>query len=96
VRALLGRWRTDPSDEVARARFGDVTLEFKDGGKLVYTIHEGGKEQIILMTFRIQEGLLITDQPSHPREEHTPFELDPRGRLSLYYDKDVFSLVREG
>lgn len=92
---LLGRWIVDPSDEAGVKRFGNVTLEFKEGGKLIYTIRESGKDRIILLTYTAQEGLLITNQPSHPREEHTPFEIDDSGRLRLTYGSSTFSLVRD-
>src|SRR5215468_8904768 len=92
---LIGKWVTDPADTKSLAQYGRVTLEFKERGKLIYTIHEEGKRQILLLTYRIREGLLITNQPSAPREDETPIFLTNDGKLKLLYGSSASTYVRE-
>ena len=66
--------------------YGHVILEFTKNGKLIYTIQEDNKEQKIFLTYRIQDDVLITDQPSKPREERTSFQLTPEGELLLCHE----------
>lgn len=82
---FLGTWKADAVDEAALRSFGDVILEFADDGTLRYTIHENGKDQIMLLTFRVEPGFIITDQPSHPRPERTAYEFLPDGQLVLSF-----------
>ena len=37
----------------------------------------------MVLTFLVEKGILITDQPSAPRQERTPFKFDGSGRLCL-------------
>jgi hypothetical protein len=39
-----------------------------------------------VLTYRVEDDLLITDQPSSPREERTRFWFSPDGRLVLDYE----------
>ena len=81
--SLVGVWETDPDDERSLREYGRVTLNFKPEGVLEYTIHTDGKRQIMLLTYRVDGGTLVTDQPSAPRLERTPCALMPDGRLRL-------------
>jgi hypothetical protein len=80
---LLGKWRSDPADEKAIELYGDVSLEFTERGELLYTVHAPDKDQVILLKYRLENGALITDQPSGPREERTRYFFDPDGKLRL-------------
>jgi hypothetical protein len=84
---LRGKWRSEGSDR--------TTLNFKEGGMLEYTIPGADKDQIIFLTYRIEGSVLITDQPSHPREERTTFQLTPDGKLRLAYggEEGVYAKV---
>ncbi len=66
---LLGRWESsnlNPGEE-------KVFMDFKENGELVYTIHSQEKKQIMHLIFRIEDNVIISNQPSHPKEERTPF-----------------------
>ena len=82
---LIGKWRAEPSDCASRDRYGDTTLEFRVDGQLVYTENVGKNREISLLTYRVEEGIIVTDQPSAPREDRTPFELTNDGKLILDY-----------
>lgn len=38
--SIIGLWKIDPKDTVARAEYGDILMEFKKNGELVYTYHK--------------------------------------------------------
>lgn len=50
--------------------------------------------ELFLMTYRIEGETLITNQPSHPREERTQFRITSDGRLILLYGDDHSVYVR--
>ncbi len=92
---LLGRWVTDPADTEALKRFGSVTIEFCSDGRLVYTAHQQGVDQVILLTYRVEGGVLLTNQPSHPREEETVYSISDEGKLCLLFGGVESVYVRE-
>ena len=92
-RSLLGKWLPSPSDGKNES-YEDTTLEFKEGGRLEYTIHGVEKDQKIFLTYRVEDDILITDQPSHPREERTPFVLAEDGKLVLVYGEQRALYIR--
>ena len=59
---------------IAQAIFPD-----KANGQLVHSVPEGK----MLLTYRVVDDVIITDQPSHPREARTRFSFDPDGSLVL-------------
>jgi hypothetical protein len=78
--SLLGKWSSESGND-------DVTtLEFTEDGQLVYTICGAEKDQKIFLTYRVENNSLVTDQPSHPREERTPFSFTEDGKLALIYE----------
>lgn len=91
---LLGTWRTDPEDADGAEEYGDVTMSITEDGFLVYTVHSGSLDQEMLLRYRTEGGLLITDQPSAPKEERTPYEITPDGRLRLLYAGKHTNYVR--
>ena len=93
---LTGKWRSDPADRAAIAAYGDASLEFSPKGGLVYSVQGQEKQQVMLLTYRIEGDVLITDQPSSPKEERTRFEITPGGKLILFYDKTPSTYVRIG
>ena len=72
---IIGKWRIDPKDEKAIELSGNISFEFKKSGELIYTIADPDKKSIINMTYKIEGNKIITDQPSAPRKQETPFKL---------------------
>lgn len=89
-RSLLGKWSSEPGSGE------DTTLEFKEGGRLDYTICGAEKDQKIFLTYRVENNTLITDQPSHPGEERTHFALTEDGKLVLIYGDQRLLYNRPG
>ena len=85
VDELIGTWMSDPEDEEGIREFGRVTLEFEEDGQLTYVVHAPGKDQKMFLRFRVEDGLLVTDQPSAPREERTAYSIGPNGKLNLWF-----------
>src|SRR5690242_17313619 len=70
---LLGRWRASP--ETAR-EFGDYAWEFTLFGELIYTVLSDQRvTSRMLLTFDAADDVLVTDQPSAPRKERSPYEV---------------------
>ncbi|MCD4824351.1 MAG: hypothetical protein K8S55_07075 [Phycisphaerae bacterium] len=82
---LLGKWVVDVTDVRTVNELGDVVLDFREDGQLVYTIRQETKDQIIKLQYKIEGETIITDQPSAPQIERTPFSLLPEGTLVLTF-----------
>jgi hypothetical protein len=91
---LIGKWRSDADDPEGIGEFGEVSLEFSPNGGLTYTIHVDEKRQIILLTYRVEGDVLITDQPPHPKEERTKFKITADGKLVLLHENRPSAYVR--
>lgn len=92
---FLGTWETDALDRESLRKFGRVTLEIKVNGRLIYTIHEQNKEQKIFLKYGTENGTLVTDQPSTPREERTPYSITPDGKLVLTHGNFTITCIRK-
>lgn len=92
---LIGTWVSDPEDVDAIREFGPVTLEFEEDGHLTYTVHTRAKDQKIFLTFRVEGGTLVTDQPSSPRQERTAYSIGPDGKLTLWFGGQRGVYLRE-
>jgi hypothetical protein len=90
---LIGTWKSDATDAATMETFGNVTMEFRNNGELVYSVFEGGKEQRILMTYEVDGNTLITDQPNSPQKEKTEFLLIG-DRLELNYEGAKSKYIR--
>ena len=89
---LLGCWHLTCADPALQMN-EPVELEFRPSGELIYSVDAGGEWQILRLTFRVDGEVLVTDQPSNPREERTAFALQDLYTLVLDYGgaKAVFS-----
>jgi hypothetical protein len=84
--SLIGSWRIDPTDLAAIETFGNVSIEFDDIGNLNYIINLDAKLQVIIMTYRVDGNVIVSNQPSHPDPQRTEFELSSDGVLVLCFD----------
>lgn len=82
---IIGNWVLDPSDVKSFHTYGDISIEFKNNGELIYKIHSKGKDEIINMTYEIKEDVLITDQQSFPHKEETEFKITFEDKLELFF-----------
>jgi hypothetical protein len=92
---LVGKWMSDPGEVESIRNYGRVSLDFSDKGTLVYAIHASGKKEFIFLTWRVEGDVLVTDQPSAPKQERTKFSIDPGGKLSLLYADRRSVFVRD-
>ena len=92
---LIGTWIVDDSDRRALSDLGDVRLAFGLDGTLVYTARGRDKDQIVNLTYQIEGATIVTDQPSAPRVERTPFSLPEEGLLTLEFDGVAYRFRRE-
>jgi hypothetical protein len=96
VRQLLGKWTTDPGDVDSLSAYERASLEFKKDGQLIYTIHAEESNQIMILTYKIRENMLVTNQLSAPGEERTAFAFTDDGKLKLEFGGIVSTYIREG
>lgn len=82
---LLGKWKSDPDDAEGYSKYGDVSLEFLDGGELVYTMEDPHRHSAVLMQFRVEGDEIVTTQQANPREERTKYRIAADGKLSLSF-----------
>lgn len=96
INQLLGRWITDPTDDSNAGRYGSVSMEFSADGYLTYTLHAESENRVMLLTYRVDAGTIISNQPSNQREERTQFEITPDGKLVLVNNGVKTSYIKAG
>jgi hypothetical protein len=85
---LIGKWFGRVAGEA-------VALEFLEDGRLAYAIlTQQGSTQIMRMTYRVEGTFLVTEQPSHPREERTSLGWDESGALVLEFGGEKSRFTR--
>jgi len=82
---LVGTWKSDPNDSVGTTTYGDVTLKFGADGLLLYIVHSSERDQVMRLTYRVEPGFIVTDQPSEPRSERTEYQIGEDGVLVLAF-----------
>jgi hypothetical protein len=92
---LIGTWVSDPEDPASVREYGTVSMSFSPEGRLVYSVFSHDATQIILLNYRVERNVLITDQPSSRKEERTRFLLSD-GKLILLYGDHKSTYVRAG
>lgn len=95
MNTVVGTWLSDPSFNPDQP-YEHVIIEFKNDGTATYKIIENEVENIILLVYRIEDGEIITDQPSHPGEARTQFNFTPDGKLVLGFEGKTYRYVRLG
>jgi hypothetical protein len=84
---LIGKWFGLVAGE-------GVGLDFLEDGRLAYGILTKQGTRIIRMTYRVEGAFLVTDQPSHPREERTRYWWDESGALILEFGGEKSRFTR--
>ena len=86
---LIGRWRQigQTADE--------ITMEFTNDGKLIYSVDTGDKIQVINMVYEVSGDQIVTDQPSHPQKATSRFYFEPNGILVVDYEGEKTRFMRQ-
>jgi hypothetical protein len=94
---LIGSWNSDETGETTQKALGKVTMTFTEDGKLIYDVFEGGRQQRINMVYKVQGDTIISDQPSHPREQRTRYQIENGDKLILDFEgeKAVFNRSKD-
>lgn len=53
-----------------------VQMEFHPNGDLTYVIREGDKLQVMKMTYLFKGNQIVSNQPSHRREDRTDYSFE--------------------
>ena len=64
----------------------EIRMAFHPDGRLTYSIHLKEKVQIMKLVFRISGDTILSNQPSHPKEERTRFAFEDDGTLRLEHE----------
>ncbi|MEO8549892.1 MAG: hypothetical protein ABI678_07955 [Kofleriaceae bacterium] len=79
---LIGTWMLDPAEPCAVAPPGELQATITRN-EFVYSSFQQGGVQRIQLTYRVDGGDVITDQPSAPKEQRSPISFGEDGRLFL-------------
>ena len=91
---LLGKWIADSTHQLTLNNLGDVELDFRQDGQLIYTVKEQTFDKIINMTWIAKDGVVVTDQPSRPEVQQSPYYFDSTGKLFIRFDAEIFQFCR--
>jgi hypothetical protein len=91
---LFGRWRLLRADAPLDFAPG-VRMEFRPGGRLLYRIAVGEREQVITLVYRVVGDELRTDNPSAPHATSTRFRQGVGGVLVFDFSGALAWFVRE-
>ena len=69
-------------------------MEFESDGSLTYTIHTASSDQVIFLRYTIEGDVIVSDQPSAPREERTAYRIMADDRLVMVYDGEESIFTR--
>ena len=68
--SIVGKW-------IGRVNGEAVGMEFLDDGRLAYVVLTAdGKRQTMRLSYRVEGNVLVTTQPSNPREERSEFQIE--------------------
>jgi hypothetical protein len=77
---LLGRWRLLRAEAALDFAPG-VRMDFRTGGRLLYTIVVDGHEHVVRLIYQVDGDTLRTDNPDHPHAVATHFSQGEGGVL---------------
>ncbi len=89
---LIGSWITDPKD----MKVGDekTRLDFYEDNRLNYSLISKDDTKLILLNYRIENNILITDQPTKPKIEKTKFTITADNKLILEFGGAQWQYIR--
>jgi hypothetical protein len=90
----LGTWRllrADPTLDLAPG----IRMEFREHGELRYHIDVGGRDQVIVLRYRVEGGVLSTENPAHPHRVHVQIWHGAGDILRLDFGGAEAMLIRE-
>jgi hypothetical protein len=76
--SLVGCWHLSKSDD---SSLEPAEMDFRSDGRLFYSIDAGDKWQVMKLVWRVDGDVIVTNQPTSPREERTRFSVDEKGDL---------------
>jgi hypothetical protein len=91
---LLGRWRLLRAD--ANLDFApNARMEFLTGGRLRYAFDAGDHRQVVMLVYRVDGDMLLTDNPASPHARSTRFRFGAGDSLVLEFAEATAWFVRE-
>ena len=90
----MGRWRlfrAPPSVEFAP----NARMEFLPGGRLRYSFDAGERAQVVMLVYRVEGDMLLTDNPAAPHARSTRFRFGAGDSLVLEFADATAWFVRE-
>ena len=93
-RWLFGRWRLLRAEASLDFAPG-VSMDFRPGGRLRYTIVVEGSEHVIELVYRVDGDVLRTDNPAAPHATATRFGQGAGGVLEFDFAEGRAWFVRE-
>jgi hypothetical protein len=91
---LLGRWRLLRAESALDFAPG-VCMDFRSGGRLLYSFDVGGRDQVVRLVYRVEGNMLRTDNPAAPHVVETHFALGEAGVLVLDFSGARAWFVKE-
>ncbi len=70
-------------------------MEFLKDGKLIYSFQQENKTVIMNLVYKLDGNVIISDQPSSPREERTEFCFETDDILFLRFNDNQSWFRRE-
>ena len=93
-RWLFGRWRLLRAEASLDFAPG-VSMDFRPGGRLLYTIVVEGSAHVIELVYRVEGDVLRTDNPAAPHATATRFGQGAGGVLEFDFAEGRAWFVRE-
>ena len=89
---LIGKWKSDLSDETTRENIGEVIMTYTLDGMILYDIIEGKNIQRMTLSYRTAGDSIFSFQSPQPGEQVTKYKFDGDNKLILEINgtKSVF------
>lgn len=84
---LIGVWRMTKDERVCDA-------DFRADGTLTYSIEVEGRTLVMNLTWRLEDGMIVSDQSSAPGEVRSKYTFLDDDTLVLEYDGEESTFLR--